>query len=218
VRIDANPNARLTAELLRAVASPQASPGRLHRLAKLHALLSRELLAELELLDHPTFDTTTLAERRKVATDWLPMGTADGLSLGAPESRRRRSNNDERTDSTEPDRVPTPQDEFLTSDEIATRLNVKTRQTVHDWRSRGSILGWQGAKRGYVYPARQLDSRGLPLPDVAQVVAIFGDHYSAWEWLTTPHASLNGAEPLRLLREGLADLVLSVAETGPDPR
>ena len=207
-------DAGLPEELVRAVAAPQASPGRLQRLAKLQALLSRELLAEVELLDYTTVGATTLAERRTVAPAWLPEATgksSERHSLAASENRRYHSDHDERPKSANDNDVPTPQAEFLTSDELANRLNVKTRQTVHDWRSRGTVVGWQGAKRGYVYPARQIDSRGLPLPHVAQVISVFGDHHSAWEWLTTPHASLNGAEPLHLLRAGLTDAVLSAA-------
>jgi hypothetical protein len=33
---------------------------------------------------------------------------------------------------------------LLTSDELATRVGLKTRQSVHDWLKRGRIVGWRG--------------------------------------------------------------------------
>ena len=51
---------------------------------------------------------------------------------------------------------------LLTSDELAARVGLKTRQSVHDWLKKGWIVGWRGAKRGYVFPAGQLDGRGRP--------------------------------------------------------
>lgn len=55
---------------------------------------------------------------------------------------------------------------LLTSDELAKRIGLKTRQSVHDWLKKGRIAGWRGARRGHVFPAGQLDERGRPLDDL----------------------------------------------------
>ena len=90
----------------------------------------------------------------------------------------------------------------LTSDELAARVGLKTRQSVHDWLKKGKIVGWRGAKRGYLFPAEQFDDRGRPVPGLDRVIGRFGDGYAAWVWLTTELASLDGATPLTLLADG----------------
>ena len=100
---------------------------------------------------------------------------------------------------------------LLTSDELAARVGLKARQSVHDWLKRGKIVGWRGAKRGYVFPAEQLDERGRPVPGLDRVVGRFGDGYAAWVWLTTELASLDGATPLMLLAGGEIDRVAKAA-------
>ena len=59
---------------------------------------------------------------------------------------------------------------LLTSDELAARVGLKTRQSVHDWLKKGRIVGWRGAKRGYVFPVDQFDERGRPLEGLDRVV------------------------------------------------
>ena len=101
---------------------------------------------------------------------------------------------------------------LLTSDELAARVGVKTRQSVHDWLKKGRIVGWRGARRGYVFPADQFDERGRPLEGLDRVVGQFADGYAAWAWLTTELASLDGAMPLTLLAGGEIDRVAKAAE------
>ena len=101
---------------------------------------------------------------------------------------------------------------LLSSDELAARAGLKTRQSVHDWLKKGKIVGWRGAKRGYVFPAEQFDERGRPLAGLASVVAQFGDGYAAWVWLTTPRPSLDGVRPLTLLAGGELERVANAAE------
>ena len=101
---------------------------------------------------------------------------------------------------------------LLTSDELAARVGLKTRQSVHDWLKKGRIVGWRGAKRGYVFPAEQFDERGRPLEGLDRVVGRFDDGYAAWVWLTTHRPSLDGAMPLTLLAGGEIDRVEKAAE------
>ena len=98
-----------------------------------------------------------------------------------------------------------------TSREIATRIGLKARQSVHDWRSKGRIVGWQNARRGYVFPAAQLDGRNRPLPGLDRVAGMFADGYAAWVWLTTPRPSLDEATPLALLARGEVERVAEAA-------
>ena len=101
---------------------------------------------------------------------------------------------------------------LLTSDELAERVGLKTRQSVHDWLKKGRIVGWRGARRGHVFPAAQLDSRGRPLDGLDRVTELFDDGYTAWVWLTTELSSLDGATPLTLLAAGEIDRVTKAAQ------
>ena len=101
---------------------------------------------------------------------------------------------------------------LLTSEELAARAGLRTRQSVHDWRRKGRIVGWQNARRGYVFPAAQLDERSRPLAGLDRVTGLFADSYAAWVWLTTPRPSLDGAEPLALLARGEVERVAEAAQ------
>ena len=101
---------------------------------------------------------------------------------------------------------------LLTSDELASRIGLKTRQSVHDWLKKGRIVGWGSARRGHVFPAGQLDARGRPLDGLNRVAGLFDDGYAAWVWLTTELSSLDGATPLTLLAGGEIDRVAKAAE------
>ena len=101
---------------------------------------------------------------------------------------------------------------LLTSDELAARVGLRTRQSVHDWLRKGRIVGWKGAKRGYLFPEGQFDERNRPLKGLDRVVGLFGDCYTAWSWLTTPRPSLDGAMPLELLAGGQIDRVEKAAD------
>ena len=127
---------------------------------------------------------------------------AEPLRVGAEEAAGRMA---ERTREGAPEVL-------LTSDELAARVGLKTRQSVHDWLKKGRIVGWRGAKRGYVFPAEQFDDRGRPLAGLERVIGLFGDGYAAWVWLTTRRPSLDGAKPLMLLAGGEADRVAKAAE------
>ena len=103
-------------------------------------------------------------------------------------------------------------EELLTSDELAARVGLKTRQSVHDWLRKGKIIGWPGAKRGYVFPAGQFDDRQQPIHGLERVVGLLGNGYSTWTWLTTPRLSLDSEPPLKLLADGDIYHVVMAAE------
>ena len=103
-------------------------------------------------------------------------------------------------------------EEVLSSNEVAARIGLKSRQSVHDWLRKGKIVGWQTAKRGYMFPARQLDERNRPIEGLGDIVTLFEDAYAAWLWLTTPRNALDGEEPLTVLAKGQRDRVIDAAE------
>ena len=105
-----------------------------------------------------------------------------------------------------------PDEEVLSSNEVAARLGLKSRQSVHDWLRKGKIVGWQTAKRGYMFPARQLDERNQPIEGIGDIAALFEDAYAAWIWLTTPRNALDREEPLTELAKGHRDRVIDAAQ------
>ena len=92
------------------------------------------------------------------------------------------------------------------------RPGLRTRQSVHEWRRKGRIVGWQNARRGHVFPTGQFDERNRPLAGLDRVAELFAHGYAAWVSLTTPLSSLEGAEPLALLARGEVDRVAEVAQ------
>ena len=106
-----------------------------------------------------------------------------------------------------------PDEEVLSSSAVAARIGLKSRQAVHDRLRKGTIVGWQAAKRGYVFPTRQFDERNRPIEGVSEIVALLGDAYEGWMCLTTPFAAFGGEEPLRRLAKGDRDRVLGAAHS-----
>lgn len=140
-------------------------------------------------------------------------GLTDVLSPSiAPISERSRSPEEVRR-IVEPRTIPYESyGDVLNSNEVARRLGLRSRLSVHDWLRTGKILGWQTAKRGYMFPARQFDERSRPFAGLGEIVALFGDAYRAWFRLTTPLDLLADEEPLSLLARGERDSVIGAAE------
>ena len=128
--------------------------------------------------------------------------------IGGVDSKRVDAADSERRARTRPG----DGEELLSSDEFAARIGLRTRQSVHDWMRKGRVVGWRGAKRGYLFPAQQVDERGRPPDGLEWIVPSFGDGYAAWVWLTTPLPSLDGAKPLELLHKGEVDIVATAAK------
>ena len=145
-------------------------------------------------------DVLTLDEEVRSGVETI--GGAEPLRAGAEEAAGRMAT---RARGGSPETL-------LTSDELAERVGLKTRQSVHDWLKKGRVVGWRGARRGHVFPAGQLDARDRPFDGLDRVVALFDDGYAAWVWLTTELSSLDGAKPLTLLAGGEIDRVVKAAE------
>ena len=145
-------------------------------------------------------DALTREEEARTGVETI--AGSEPVRVGAGEAAARMA---ERTREGAPETL-------LTSDELAARVGLKTRQSVHDWLKKGRVVGWRGAKRGYLFPAEQFDERGRPFEGLDRVVERFEDGYAAWVWLTTELASLDGATPLTLLAGGEIDRVAKAAE------
>ena len=181
----------------------------------LHAAADELSVAHVAVLvEHPEAVRSALAAAANVLSPErvrTAAGEASGIEIIADAESQS-------VDARESDRTlsrrtrPGEREELLTSDELAERVGLKTRQSVHEWRKKGRIVGWQGAKRGYVFPAGQFDRRGRPLGGLERIVPHFSDGYSAWIWLTTPRPSLNGAKPIALLGQGERDRVAAAAK------
>ncbi|MYK60163.1 MAG: hypothetical protein F4027_16730 [Rhodospirillaceae bacterium] len=175
----------------------------------LHAAAGRLSAANVAaLIAHPDAVCSALAAADALTAIDQERSTVDTIAgpasttVDADEADRQLAS---RTRAGEPETL-------LTSEELAARTGLRTRQSVHDWRRKGRIVGWQNARRGYVFPAAQLDERNRPLAGLDRVTGLFADGYAAWVWLTTPRGALDGAEPLALLAQGEVERVAEAAQ------
>lgn len=105
------------------------------------------------------------------------------------------------------------EDDMLTAEAFAELLGV-SRVTVNSRRQSGQVIGLDGAKRGFRFPAWQLDEDGRPfaaLPTLHKVLG--GSAWAVFRLLVTPQGGLNGQTGLDALRRGRADDVVAVAES-----
>jgi hypothetical protein len=104
-------------------------------------------------------------------------------------------------------------DDMLSADAFASLLGT-SRMTVNAWRQKGQVLGLEGAKRGYRFPAWQVDEHGKPF---AALPALFerlgGGPWAVYFFLVRPHAELAGLTGLDAPRRGRMARVLDAAES-----
>ena len=107
--------------------------------------------------------------------------------------------------------APVRAERLLTSEEIGRVLGVKSRQTVLSLQAGGKLLGWQGAKRGTLFPAAQLDAANRPIPHLAAIRPHFTNDEALWDWLNIPMGELDGRTPMNALRVGNVEAVEALA-------
>ena len=107
--------------------------------------------------------------------------------------------------------APVRAERLLTSEEISRVLGVKSRQTVFNWQADGKLLGWQGAKRGMLFPAAQLDAANCPVPHLAVIRPHFPNDEALWDWLNVPMDELDGQVPMDALRANDIESVIALA-------
>ena len=107
--------------------------------------------------------------------------------------------------------APMRAERLLTFEEIGRVLGVKSRQTVLNLQAGGKLLGWQGIKRGTLFPAAQLDAANRPIPHLAAIRPHFTNDEALWDWLNIPMRELDGQTPIDALRASKVEAVEAVA-------
>lgn len=103
------------------------------------------------------------------------------------------------------------EDDMLTAEAFADLLGV-SRVTVNTKRQHGQVLGVDGAKRGFRFPAWQLDREGRPYAALPKLHEILGGAWAVYRFLVTPHGSLDGRTGLDALKRGQDADVVAAAE------
>ncbi len=103
-------------------------------------------------------------------------------------------------------------EDMLSAEEFAELLGT-TRVTVNTKRQSGQLLGLDGAKRGFRFPAWQLDSDGKPFAELSGLASIAGRCLGGLPFLVQPHGEFDGLTGREALEHGKAKAVLAVAES-----
>jgi hypothetical protein len=105
------------------------------------------------------------------------------------------------------------QTDMLTADQFAERLGV-SRMTVNARRQKHELLGLDGAKRGFRFPAWQVDDDGKAFAALPQLFDLLGSNaWTVYRFLTKRHATLEGVSAKDALRQGKLSQVLQAAES-----
>ncbi len=104
-------------------------------------------------------------------------------------------------------------EDMLSADAFAALLGT-SRMTVNTKRQNHQVLGLDGAKRGFRFPAWQVDRDGKPF---ASLPALFerlgGGPWSVYRFLVQAHPELDGLTGREALRRGKGVQALEVAES-----
>ena len=103
--------------------------------------------------------------------------------------------------------------DMLSADQFATAIGA-TRETVHQKRRRGEVLGLEGAKRGVRFPRWQIGADGLLLSGLPRLIEALGKHpWAVHRFLLQHHPELDGQSALEALRRGRVEDVLATAQS-----
>jgi hypothetical protein len=103
------------------------------------------------------------------------------------------------------------EDDMLNADTFADLLGV-SRVTVNTKRQNGQVLGLDGAKRGFRFPAWQVDGDGRPYAALPRLHDILGSAWAVYRFLVSPHGALDGRTGLDALKHRQDDEVIAAAE------
>ena len=102
---------------------------------------------------------------------------------------------------------------MLSADDFAALIGT-SRVTVNAKRQTHQILGLEGVRRGYRFPAWQVDDDGRPF---AALPALFdrlgGSPWAVYRFLVQHHPELDGLTGREALRRRHADSVIAAAES-----
>jgi hypothetical protein len=106
--------------------------------------------------------------------------------------------------------------DMLSADQFAELLGT-TRMTVNSKRQNHQVLGLEGAKRGFRFPAWQVDEDGKPFAALPRLFErLGGGPWSVYRFLVQPHPELDGMTGREALRRGKTDQALEVADSIAD--
>jgi hypothetical protein len=103
------------------------------------------------------------------------------------------------------------QNDMLTAEEFAERLGM-SRMTVNARRQRHELLGLEGAKRGFRFPAWQVDDEGKAFDVLPKLFDLLGGNpWGVYRFLIQRHAALEGLSAKDALSRGQTTQVLQAA-------
>ncbi|MBD8665640.1 XRE family transcriptional regulator [Rhizobium sp. CFBP 8752] len=103
------------------------------------------------------------------------------------------------------------EDDMLSADAFSDLLGV-SRVTVNTKRQNGQVLGLDGAKRGFRFPAWQLDRDGRPYAALPKLDEILAGPWAVYRFLVSPHSALDGRTGLDALQRRQDGDVIAAAE------
>lgn len=103
-------------------------------------------------------------------------------------------------------------EDMLSAEEFAKMLGT-SRVTVNTKRQAGQVLGLDGAKRGFKFPAWQLDNDGKPYAELSLLHDRLGGPWAVYRFLVRTHGELDGRTGREALARGEIDAVRSAAES-----
>lgn len=103
------------------------------------------------------------------------------------------------------------QPDMLSAEDMARHMGT-TRDTVNRRRKDGRLLGLEGAKRGYRYPAWQLDDSGRPFEVLPKLLEAAGDPWAAYRALTELHPEMGNISGIDAIRQGRASELVELVE------
>jgi hypothetical protein len=101
--------------------------------------------------------------------------------------------------------------DMLSADAFSDLLGV-SRVTVNTKRQNGQVLGLDGAKRGFRFPAWQLDQDGRPYAALPKLHEILAGAWTVYRFLVSSHGALDGRTGLDALKRGQDSDVIAAAE------
>jgi len=103
------------------------------------------------------------------------------------------------------------QPDMLSAEDMARHMGT-TRDTVNRRRKDGRLLGLEGAKRGYRYPAWQLDDSGRPFEVLPKLLEAAGDPWAAYRALIERHPEMGNISGIDAIRQGRAPELVELVE------
>ena len=102
-------------------------------------------------------------------------------------------------------------EDMLSADEFA-RLLGTTRMTVNTKRQAGQVLGLEGAKRGFRFPAWQVDRDGKPYAELPILQERLAGPWAVYRFLVQHHGALDGLTGREALERGRGRDAIAAAE------